>query len=86
MEKILPYKCRCGGTLKKSQTNVEFFGIDFGIKEKNIKVRIEKNLKKYSLRISVYSTLLCDIILNMLPLRSTPISKFCFRIYLKTDK
>ncbi len=33
MEKILPYKCRCGGTLKKSQTPVEFFGIDFGIKE-----------------------------------------------------
>ena len=32
-EKILPYTCRCGGTLKKSHTNVEFFGIDFGIKE-----------------------------------------------------
>lgn len=32
-EKILPYKCRCGGILKKSHCNVEFFGIDFGIKE-----------------------------------------------------
>jgi len=33
VEKILPYKCNCGGTLKKSQTQVEFFGIDFGIRE-----------------------------------------------------
>lgn len=33
MEKILPYKCRCGGTLKPSQTKVEFYGIDFGIKQ-----------------------------------------------------
>ena len=32
-EKILPYKCNCGGTLKKSHTQVEFFGINFGIKE-----------------------------------------------------
>ena len=32
VEKILSYKCRCGGTLKKSQTSVEFFSIDFGIK------------------------------------------------------
>tara|TARA_Y100000310_G_C20649244_1_gene798446 strand:+ start:1086 stop:1433 length:348 start_codon:yes stop_codon:yes gene_type:complete len=32
-EEILPYKCKCGGTLKKSHTQVEFFGIDFGIKE-----------------------------------------------------
>ena len=32
-EKILPYKCGCGGILKKSQTHVEFFGIDFGIRE-----------------------------------------------------
>ncbi len=32
-EKILPYKCNCGGTLKKSYTMVEFFGIDFGVKE-----------------------------------------------------
>ena len=33
VEKILSYKCNCGGILKKSQTQVEFFGIDFGIKE-----------------------------------------------------
>jgi hypothetical protein len=32
-EKILPYKCRCGGTLKVSKCPVEFYGIDFGIKE-----------------------------------------------------
>ena len=25
--------CNCGGILKKSHTQVEFFGIDFGIKE-----------------------------------------------------
>ena len=34
MEKeILPYKCNCGGILKKSHTQVEFFGIDFGVRE-----------------------------------------------------
>jgi hypothetical protein len=33
MEKVIPYRCNCGGTLKKSHTEVEFFGIDFGIKE-----------------------------------------------------
>ncbi|MFH1257231.1 MAG: hypothetical protein V1494_08150 [Candidatus Diapherotrites archaeon] len=33
MEKILPYNCRCGGKLKKSTCNVEFFGIDFGARE-----------------------------------------------------
>ncbi len=32
VEEILPYPCKCGGTLKKSRTPVEFFGIDFGIK------------------------------------------------------
>lgn len=32
MEKVLPYKCRCGGNLKKSQCEVEFFGINFGLK------------------------------------------------------
>ena len=31
-EKILPYPCRCGGTLKTSQCTVEFFGIDFGVR------------------------------------------------------
>ena len=29
---LLPYPCNCGGTLKRSHTNVEFFGIDFGMK------------------------------------------------------
>ena len=33
VEQILSYKCNCGGILKKSHTQVEFFGIDFGIKE-----------------------------------------------------
>jgi len=33
IEELLPYPCRCGGKLKKSQTSVEFFGIDFGIRE-----------------------------------------------------
>jgi len=32
MEEILPYKCTCGGTMKKSRSNLEFFGIDFGLK------------------------------------------------------
>ncbi len=32
-EKILPYKCRCGGTLKWSGCPVEFYGIDFGIRK-----------------------------------------------------
>lgn len=30
---ILPYKCNCGGTLKKGHAQVDFFGIDFGIRE-----------------------------------------------------
>ncbi len=33
MEKILDYPCSCGGKLKQSFCNVEFFGIDFGIKK-----------------------------------------------------
>ena len=32
-EEILIYKCKCDGTLKKSHCQVEFFGIDFGIRE-----------------------------------------------------
>lgn len=32
VEEILPYPCNCGGTLKRSSTQVEFFGIDFGIR------------------------------------------------------
>lgn len=33
MEKVLPYNCKCGGKMKKSHCGVEFFGIDFGLKE-----------------------------------------------------
>ena len=33
VEKILSYKCNCGGILKKSHAQVEFFGIDFGVRE-----------------------------------------------------
>ena len=29
---ILPYPCNCGGKLKKAYTQVEFFGIDFGVR------------------------------------------------------
>jgi hypothetical protein len=29
-------KCKCGGRLKQSFTEVEFFGIDFGVKRANI--------------------------------------------------
>ena len=32
MEKVLPYNCRCGGKMKKSLCQVEFFGIDFGLR------------------------------------------------------
>jgi len=31
MEEAPEIKCRCGGTLKKVQTSVESFGIDFGL-------------------------------------------------------
>jgi len=32
MEKILPYKCLCGGTMKESVGHIEQLGIDFGLK------------------------------------------------------
>ncbi|MBI5253886.1 MAG: hypothetical protein HY930_05775 [Euryarchaeota archaeon] len=32
-EKVLPYPCRCGGRLVKVPMHVEYFGIDFGIRE-----------------------------------------------------
>jgi hypothetical protein len=31
--KVLPYPCRCGGTLVKAPMHVEYFGVDFGIRE-----------------------------------------------------
>ena len=61
-EKILPYKCKCGGILKTSHTEVEFFGIDFGIHDcevctkcnseylsDEVMERIEEEAKKYKL-------------------------------------
>ncbi len=35
-ERILDIRCKCGGRLKRSLTEVEFFGIDFGMKEANV--------------------------------------------------
>ncbi len=35
-EAILDIRCRCGGKLKKTTTEVEFFGIDFGMKEAEV--------------------------------------------------
>lgn len=35
-ESILDVRCRCGGRLKKSSAEVEFFGIDFGVKEAEV--------------------------------------------------
>jgi flavin-dependent dehydrogenase len=35
-EAALDVRCRCGGRLKKSVTEVEFFGIDFGMKEAEV--------------------------------------------------
>lgn len=29
-------RCKCGGRLKRSATEVEFFGIDFGVKEADV--------------------------------------------------
>lgn len=33
MDKILPYRCRCGGKMKETLDEIEFFGINFGIKK-----------------------------------------------------
>lgn len=32
----IPYKCSCGGDLKKTKVDVEFFGIDFGLKDAEV--------------------------------------------------
>jgi len=32
-------RCKCGGKLKRGHTEVEFYGIDFGIKEAEICTR-----------------------------------------------
>lgn len=36
MNANIPYKCSCGGDLKWSKVNVEFFGIDFGLKDAEV--------------------------------------------------
>ena len=36
MNKEIPYKCTCGGELKRSKVEVEFFGIDFGLKDAEV--------------------------------------------------
>ncbi|HEV2139035.1 MAG TPA: hypothetical protein VGR53_09335 [Nitrososphaerales archaeon] len=35
-ERVLGIRCRCGGKLKKTATEVEFFGIDFWMKEAEV--------------------------------------------------
>jgi hypothetical protein len=35
-ENISGVKCKCGGKLKRSFVEIEFFGIDFGIKQANV--------------------------------------------------
>ena len=32
----VPYKCSCGGSLKKTKVEVEFFGIDFGLRDAEV--------------------------------------------------
>lgn len=62
MESLLSIKCKCGGRLKKSTTEVEFFGIDFGIQpcevctmcgseylSQELVEKIEKEVKKRGL-------------------------------------
>jgi len=41
-EEEVPYKCGCGGSLKKTKDKVEFFGIEDEIKERKI-FAMEKN-------------------------------------------
>ncbi len=36
MNEEIPYKCACGGELKKSRVDVEFFGIYFGSKDAEV--------------------------------------------------
>ncbi len=34
--KVLPYPCRCSGKLVKAPIHIEYFGIDFGIREGHV--------------------------------------------------
>ncbi len=36
MAEEIPYKCSCGGNLKKTKVPVEFFGIDFGVRDAEV--------------------------------------------------
>ncbi|MGB8216340.1 MAG: hypothetical protein WCE94_03470 [Candidatus Methanoperedens sp.] len=36
MNDEIPYKCTCGGELKRSKIEVEFFGINFGLRDAEI--------------------------------------------------
>jgi hypothetical protein len=36
MNEEVPYKCSCGGNLKKTKVEVEFFGIDFGLRDAEV--------------------------------------------------
>jgi hypothetical protein len=35
-EEKVPYKCSCGGNLKKTKVEEEFFGIDFGLRDAEV--------------------------------------------------
>ena len=35
-KKVLPYPCRCGGKLVKAPIEIEYFGVDFGIREGHV--------------------------------------------------
>jgi hypothetical protein len=39
MNNEIPYKCSCGSELKRSKVKVEFFGIDFGLKDAEVCTR-----------------------------------------------
>ena len=36
MNGVVDIKCRCGGNLRKTETEVEFFGIDFGVRKAEV--------------------------------------------------
>ncbi len=36
MNEEIPYKCSCGGDLKRSKVEVEFFGINFGARDAEV--------------------------------------------------
>jgi len=36
MNDEIPYKCSCGGELKRTKVEVEFFGINFGLKDAEV--------------------------------------------------